>query len=284
MEEQYPQALAKYLKAQGKSKADLSEFHRLLSHTNGPVIPIVNTVDEAGCPDNFTYINQNIYSDEVPRPCTPMFWCECTNGCCDGCECTKERNYDNRGLLLSMGDERIVECGPLCKCGDDCVNRVVQKGRKVVLELRRYPHKGWGVVAKQRLKKGTFVAEYVGEVITSDEAENRGFKDKAQGQTYLFDLDQEFVNDICDFSIDAKTHGNISRFFNHSCGPNMRTRSIYVEHRDPRLHRLAIFATRDIKAGEELTIDYSPSAVEGESVKGDPCHCGSSKCRKFMYF
>ncbi|KAJ2489391.1 hypothetical protein IWW37_004013 [Coemansia sp. RSA 2050] len=284
MEVQHPQALAKYLKALGKSKADISKFYRLLRDAKGPPISIVNTVDEVGCPENFTYINQNIYSDEVPRPCTPMFWCECTNGCRDSCECTKERNYDNRGLLLSVGNERIVECGPLCKCGDNCVNRVVQKGSKVVLELRRYPYKGWGVVTKNRLKKGTFVAEYVGEVITSDEAESRGFKDKPQGETYLFDLDQEFVNDACDFSIDAKTHGNISRFFNHSCSPNMNTRSIYIEHRDPRLHRLAIFTTRDVKAGEELTIDYSPAAVEGESVKGDPCHCGSSKCRKFMYF
>ncbi|KAJ2820815.1 hypothetical protein GGI24_004377 [Coemansia furcata] len=268
----------------GKSKADVSKFYRLLRDAQGPPISVVNTVDDVGCPENFTYINQNIYSDEVPRPCTPMFWCECTNGCRENCECTKERNYDNRGLLVSADTERIVECGPLCKCGDDCVNRVVQKGSKAVLELRRYPNKGWGVVTKRRLKKGAFVAEYVGEVITTDEAESRGFKDKPQGLTYLYDLDREFVNEIGDFSIDAKTHGNISRFFNHSCEPNMRTCSIYIEHRDPRLHRLVIFTIRDIKAGDELTIDYSPSAVAGESVKADLCHCGSKKCRKFMYF
>ncbi|KAJ2751110.1 hypothetical protein GGI19_004695 [Coemansia pectinata] len=285
MERENPKALAKYMRTLGKSKADVRKFYQLLRDAKGPPISVINTVDEVGCPENFTYINQNIYSDEVPRPCTPMFWCECTNGCREGCECASERNYDNRGMLVSVGKERIVECGPLCKCGDDCINRVVQKGSKAVLELRRYPHKGWGVATKRLLKRGTFVAEYVGEVITTDEAESRGFKDKPQGLTYMYDLDNEFfASDCSDFSIDAKTHGNISRFFNHSCDPNMNTRSIYIEHRDPRLHRLAIFATRKIKVGEELTIDYSPGAVEGESVKTDPCHCGSKKCRKFMYF
>ena len=33
---------------------------------------------------------------------------------------------------------------------------------------------GWGVKALERIKKGSFVVEYVGEVITSEEAEERG--------------------------------------------------------------------------------------------------------------
>ncbi|KAJ1920791.1 hypothetical protein GGI09_008275 [Coemansia sp. S100] len=285
MEIEYPETLAKYLRALENNRANVSKFNRLFQYAKGQSISVLNTVDDVDCPEDFTYINHNIYSDEVPRPCTPMFWCECTNGCHEGCECASERNYNIDGRLISVGKGRIVECGPLCKCGDECINRVVQNGSKVELELRRYLHKGWGVVTKSPLKKGTFVAEYVGEVITTDEAERRGFKDKPQGLTYLYDLDNEFfASDCSDFSIDAKTHGNISRFFNHSCNPNMNTHSIYIEHRDPRLHRLAIFATRYIRIGEELTIDYSPGAVEGESVKTDPCHCGATNCRKFMFF
>ena len=41
----------------------------------------------------------------------------------------------------------------------------------------------------QRIPKGSFVVEYVGEVITSDEAEIRGQSYDAEGLTYLFDLD-----------------------------------------------------------------------------------------------
>ena len=35
---------------------------------------------------------------------------------------------------------------------------------------------GWGVKALENIKKGSFVVEYVGEVITSEEAEKRGEK------------------------------------------------------------------------------------------------------------
>ena len=33
---------------------------------------------------------------------------------------------------------------------------------------------GWGVKTLENIRKGTFVVEYVGEVITSEEAEERG--------------------------------------------------------------------------------------------------------------
>ena len=35
---------------------------------------------------------------------------------------------------------------------------------------------GWGVKAMENIKQGSFVAEYVGEVITNEEAEERGRK------------------------------------------------------------------------------------------------------------
>ena len=41
----------------------------------------------------------------------------------------------------------------------------------------------------EKIKKGSFVVQYVGEVITSEEAERRGKDYDAAGRTYLFDLD-----------------------------------------------------------------------------------------------
>ena len=35
---------------------------------------------------------------------------------------------------------------------------------------------GWGVKTLENIKKGSFVVEYVGEVITNEEAEERGKK------------------------------------------------------------------------------------------------------------
>ena len=58
------------------------------------------------------------------------------------------------------------------------------------------------------------MTEYVGEIITTEEAERRGkFYDQA-GATYLFDLD--FDDDVQAFTIDATKYGNVSHFLNHS--------------------------------------------------------------------
>ena len=45
------------------------------------------------------------------------------------------------------------------------MNRVVQQGRKHrVCIFRTANGRGWGVKAMQKIKKGSFVMEYVGEV------------------------------------------------------------------------------------------------------------------------
>ena len=59
-----------------------------------------------------------------------------------------------------------------------------------------------------------FVVEYVGEIITSEEAERRGKQYDAVQQTYLFDLD--YTDEDATFTIDAYRFGNVSHFMNHS--------------------------------------------------------------------
>lgn len=62
--------------------------------------------------------------------------------------------------------------------------------------------------------KNQFVTEYVGEVLTSDEAEERGKVYDHVGMTYLFDLD--YNDRHAAYTVDAKKFGNISHFINHS--------------------------------------------------------------------
>ena len=40
----------------------------------------------------------------------------------------------------------------------------------------------------ENIKRGTFISEYVGEIITNEEAERRGKAYDSDGMTYLFDL------------------------------------------------------------------------------------------------
>ncbi|KHN80263.1 putative histone-lysine N-methyltransferase met-2 [Toxocara canis] len=81
------------------------------------------------------------------------------------------------------------------------------------------------------------------------------------------------------FTIDAKRKGNIGRFFNHSCEPNMRTYHVYVDTHDFRLPWIAFFTNKYVSAGTELCWDYgyTVGAVAGKKMR---CHCGSRNCRK----
>ena len=85
--------------------------------------------------------------------------------------------YTKFGKLRIEPGVPIYECNKRCKCGPNCANRVVQKGRKVKLCIYKTDNgMGWGVKTLENIRKGTFVVEYVGEVIREKEAEERGKK------------------------------------------------------------------------------------------------------------
>lgn len=60
---------------------------------------------------------------------------------------------------------------------------------------------------------GTFVDEYVGEVINHDEMFKRMRKKLYRNNNYMVRLKHDEI-------IDATRKGNITRFINHSCEPN----------------------------------------------------------------
>lgn len=67
--------------------------------------------------------------------------------------------------------------------------------------------------------------------------------------------------------------GGDGRFVNHSCEPNCEMQKWSVHG----LPRMALFASRDIKPGEELTYDYNFALFNPS--EGQECRCGSSGCR-----
>ena len=64
------------------------------------------------------------------------------------------------------------------------------------------------------------------------------------------------IDDRDMFALDAKWFGNIGRFINHSCDPNIYTVPVFIEYQDKRLPHSCFFALRDIPAYEELCYDY----------------------------
>jgi hypothetical protein len=137
-------------------------------------------------------------------------------------------------------------------------------------EVRSSAIQGLGAFATQRISKGTRIIEYVGERISTKEADAR-YDDHSPGSiVLLFVVDKRTV-------IDAGVGGNEARFINHSCGPNCEPvvagRRIYIE------------AGPTIFPGEELTYDYSLTRDKGDDEKTEveyACHCGAKNCRGTM--
>ncbi|XP_006881973.1 PREDICTED: histone-lysine N-methyltransferase EHMT2-like [Elephantulus edwardii] len=179
--------------------------------------------------------------------------------------------YDKDGRLLQEFNKieppLIFECNQACSCWRNCKNRVVQSGIKVRLQLYRTAKMGWGVCALQTIPQGTFICEYVGELISDAEADVR------EDDSYLFDLDNKDGE-----GIDARYYGNISRFINHLCDPNIIPVRVFMLHQDLRFPRIAFFSSRDIRTREELGFDYSDRFWDIKS-KYFTCQCGSEKCK-----
>ncbi|XP_064031966.1 histone-lysine N-methyltransferase SETDB2 isoform X2 [Pogoniulus pusillus] len=92
-------------------------------------------------------------------------------------------------------------------------------------------------------------------------------------------MSQEKANMENGYVLDATKEGNVGRFLNHSCCPNLFAQSVFVETHDRSFPWVAFFTNRHVKAGTELTWDYG---YEAGSMPGTEiaCHCGVQKCRK----
>ncbi|TWU73996.1 hypothetical protein ED733_005534 [Metarhizium rileyi] len=192
----------------------------------------------------------------------------------------------------------LYECHQGCACSSKCPNRVVERGRLVPLQIFRTQDRGWGVRTQESIKKGQFVDRYLGEVITSAEADRRRAASviSRRKDVYLFALDKFTDPQSLDarlkgppLEVDGEFMSGPTRFINHSCDPNLRIFARVGDHADKHIHDLALFAIRDIQKGEELTFDYVDGASEDFEESGGRiedmtrCLCGSSKCRRFLW-
>ncbi|CAH0395429.1 unnamed protein product [Bemisia tabaci] len=102
--------------------------------------------------------------------------------------------------------------------------------------------------------------------------EDPGDEKEGKSLRYLFGEDE------CVYVMDAKCNGNIGRYLNHSCEPNVFVQNVFVDTHDLRFPWVAFFALNYIPAGQELTWDYN---YDVNSVPGKVlyCYCNSSECR-----
>ncbi|XP_037401763.1 histone-lysine N-methyltransferase EHMT1 isoform X2 [Pygocentrus nattereri] len=242
-------------------------------------VPCVNAVDSEPCPDDYKYVPDNCVTSpmNIDKNITHLQYCVCKDDCSSAsCMCGQLSLrcwYDKESRLLPEfcceEPPLIFECNHACSCWRTCKNRVVQNGLRIRLQLFRTLKMGWGVRTLQDIPQGTFVCEYVGEIISDAEADVR------ENDSYLFSLDSKVGDMYC---IDARFYGNISRFINHHCEPNLFPCRVFTSHQDLRFPHIAFFASKNISAGDELGFDYGDHFWD---VKGKlfSCQCGSSQCK-----
>lgn len=124
------------------------------------------------------------------------------------------------------------------------------------LSILKSSIQGKGCFATTSFRKRHKIAEYTGERITTAEAKRRAHRSKLR---------------ICAintrWSLDGSRGGNGTHYINHSCEPNAFMQILY-DH-------ILFIALRDIRAGEEITIDYE-STLHSDKKR---CTCGAPSCR-----
>lgn len=70
----------------------------------------------------------------------------------------------------------IYECSDKCSCSTLCYNRLIQYGPRnnlIIIDVSHLNKQQHGLSSSVSIPKGAFVCEYVGEIITKDEAQKR---------------------------------------------------------------------------------------------------------------
>ncbi|KAJ1289422.1 hypothetical protein BS78_02G163200 [Paspalum vaginatum] len=250
----------------------------------------------------------NTIDDMRPAPFKePPKGCNCTNGCSDSVSCAcavknlGEIPFNFNGAIIEARS-LIYECGPSCRCPPTCHNRVSQHGIKIPLEIFKTGKTGWGVRSLSSISSGCFICEYTGELLEDREAEKR------QNDEYLFDIGSNYHdNELWEglkpvvgaqssassskimegFTIDAAECGNVGRFINHSCSPNLYAQNVLWDHDDIRRPHVMFFAAENIPPLQELTYHYNYKVGEVFDENGEEkvkhCYCGASDCCGRLY-
>ena len=232
----------------------------------------------------------------------------------EGCRCQSDRcfpaaagscscidrfgpSYDTNSYLLDVVPytdllRPVLECNDDCLCGHSCSNRVVQHGVTVKLQVFDVGNKGVGVRTLQPIARGRFVCEYSGELLSYGSARSRSAYTNLATHNYILEVREFFGAKSLATYVDATYAGNVGRFINHSCDPNLFVQPVRVENAIPRV---ALFSLRDIPIYTELTYDYAggvnmmaeydfsctPGSCESKMPR-KPCLCGFSHCRLFL--
>ena len=130
------------------------------------------------------------------------------------------------------------------------------------VEVKHSPTHGKGMFALVSIKRDEIIAIWGGNFVTAEAAKEAREKGMAVQQI------NEDIFEIFDY---GRRGEDPTYFHNHSCDPNTWMKDEVI-----------IIARRDIKYGEELTIDYAMFVIDDKYVMPGECKCGSTLCRHII--
>ncbi|EAY20595.1 SET domain containing protein [Trichomonas vaginalis G3] len=144
-------------------------------------------------------------------------------------------------------------------------------GKRVYFEKSTI--QGYGLFALEPISSDSLICEYNGELIRSRIADLREKQYEQLGfpHMFLFRIDNDTV-------VDATMRGGKSRFLNHSCHPNCRSKIINVG----KTQTISFYAIRNIKPHDEITFNYQME-FEDRS-KRERCYCGAKQCLGYLNY
>ncbi|XP_047620287.1 histone-lysine N-methyltransferase SUV39H1 isoform X1 [Phacochoerus africanus] len=323
-------SLANYLVQKAKQRRALRRWEQELNAKRSHLgrITVENEVDLDGPPRAFVYINEyrvgegiTLNQVAVGCECQDCLWAP-AGGCCPGASLHKFA-YNDQGQVRLRAGLPIYECNSRCRCGYDCPNRVVQKGIRYDLCIFRTDDgRGWGVRTLEKIRKNSFVMESLPQRRQNGGARSTTARAPPTSSTWTtWRMCTPWMPPITATSPTLSTTVWVPRrraggregqvgplltlpFFSFAqCDPNLQVYNVFIDNLDERLPRIAFFATRTIRAGEELTFDYNMQVdpVDMESTRmdsnfglaglpGSPkkrvrieCKCGTESCRKYLF-
>ncbi|KAL5215081.1 hypothetical protein ABZP36_004233 [Zizania latifolia] len=267
-------------------------------------VSVVNSISDE-YPMPYRYISRLQYPHNF-QPAPPA-GCDCVGGCSDSkrCACAVKNGGEipfNGKSCIIEAKPLVYECGPSCKCPPTCHNRVGQHGIKFRLQVFKTKSMGWGVRTLDFIPSGSFVCEYIGEVLEDEEAQKRTTDEYlfAIGHNYydvalweglsrsIPSLQKGSDNDEeAGFAVDASKMGNFAKFINHSCTPNLYAQNVLYDHDDKSVPHIMFFACEDIPPDQELAYHYNYTIDQVYDVNGNikkkKCLCGSTECDGWLY-
>ncbi|CED82358.1 Acyl-CoA thioesterase [Phaffia rhodozyma] len=178
------------------------------------------------------------------------------------CECRpppgwKPEDRDQGSLIDACGEHCVNRamqylCHPKnCRFGEVCLNKSLYKRTGPSIKVFSTSDRGFTVKAMEFIPANSFVIDYRGEVVSTTEYYDR------LGSIYG-DRKEFYAVDYGDGEVlDSGLKGNIARFINHGCDPNLRVEKWMTLGEGFEEYEVGFWTTRDIKAGEELFYDYN---------------------------